>query len=203
MLLPGMELPLVVFEPRYRELIQECQEENEPFGILLLKAGREVGPNEIAPYLIGTTAHIERVEQTVDGRLHIRVLGRDRFRVVSFGYQRPYLSAEVEYLPKDLGEVVPSTLLQRVRDVSTRYLNAVVALHGGYLSTVSLPEEPEELSYTLALLFQSQRWTQQRLLEAATTVERLTEEAELLDKSYAELKDRVRERWAHDRTIWN
>ncbi len=195
-LFPGMELPLVVFEPRYRELTQECQEANEPFGVLLLQAGREVGGTDVAPYQVGTTAHIEQVDQLPDGRLHVSGLGRDRFRVVSFNHDRPYLAAQVEYLPKDAGNAVPGELVQRVRDAGGQYLRAIMALRGGYIRDVPLPEDPEELSYILAMLFQGQRWTQQRLLEATTTAERLTQESQLLQDAYNQMKDRVAERWS-------
>ena len=202
-LFPGMELPLVVFEPRYRELTQECQETNEPFGVLLLQAGREVGDTDVASYRVGTTAHIERVDQLPDGRLHVGALGRDRFRVVSFNHDRPYLSAQVEYLPKDSDDAVSSELVQRVRDAGGQYLRAIIALRGGYIRDLPLPDAPEELSYVLAMLFQGQRWTQQRLLEAATTAERLTQESQLLEEAYSQMQDRVAQRWSEGGSCWN
>ena len=54
-LFPQMELPLVVFEPRYVQLTQECTDADEPFGVVLLKEGLEVGENDADPFKIGTT----------------------------------------------------------------------------------------------------------------------------------------------------
>ena len=42
-LFPGMELPLVVFEPRYLQLTQECTDNDEPFGVLLLNCAEDAG----------------------------------------------------------------------------------------------------------------------------------------------------------------
>ena len=42
-LFPGMDLPLKIFEERYKLLIQECIEEDSPFGVVLIKDGLEVG----------------------------------------------------------------------------------------------------------------------------------------------------------------
>ena len=97
-LFPGMELPLVVFEDRYRLLIQECQDEDAPFGVVLLQTGGEVADPSAEPHRVGTTAHIHAAEAGADGRLHIISMGRHRFRVHSLSQERPYLAAQVEYL---------------------------------------------------------------------------------------------------------
>src|SRR5258708_12580043 len=56
-LFPGMLLPLHIFEPRYRLLVKRSIEKDEPFGIVLIKSGPEVGgPAE--PHRVGTTAKI-------------------------------------------------------------------------------------------------------------------------------------------------
>ena len=54
-LFPGMVLPLHVFEPRYREMINHCIEEEKPFGVVLIDEGQEVG-GPAAPRLVGTAA---------------------------------------------------------------------------------------------------------------------------------------------------
>ena len=57
-LCPGMALPLHIFEPRYREMIGACLEAETPFGVVLIRDGREVGP--LAGHIadVGTTAVI-------------------------------------------------------------------------------------------------------------------------------------------------
>ena len=202
-LFPGTELPLMVFEPRYRQLIQECLDTQEPFGVVLLRSGNGVGDAEAMPHEVGTTAHIKQVEELDEDRLRVTAMGRDRFRVASFSNDQPYLSAQVEYLPQDPGRQVPSELVQRVKDVSMQCVQALVALRGGYAREVALPDAPEELSYLVALLLQGRRRTQQRLLETDSTQERLTAEAELLAQTLPRLRGQVEERWQSGRFSGN
>src|SRR4029079_17235484 len=89
-LFPGMKLPLQVFEPRYRQLVAECMEYAEPFGVSLIREGAEVG-GPAAPYNIGTTALIESVTTAPDGRLHLATMGGRRFRIVTLHTDRAYL----------------------------------------------------------------------------------------------------------------
>ena len=59
-LFPGAPLPLRIFEPRYREMLQACLEADRRFGVALIKSGQEVGESA-EPYEIGTVARIEKV----------------------------------------------------------------------------------------------------------------------------------------------
>ena len=95
-LLPGTPLPLHVFEPRYKEMIGECLERKQPFGVLRAKDG------EVAE--IGCTAEIVNVVKTYeDGRLDIITQGRQRFEVIQVHPERSFLQAEVLYLHDDPG----------------------------------------------------------------------------------------------------
>ncbi len=90
-LLPGTPLPLHIFEPRYREMISECLERNQHFGVV---RGKE---QELAE--IGCTAEILTVTKKYDdGRMDIVTEGRARFEVIQLNQERPFLQAEVLYL---------------------------------------------------------------------------------------------------------
>ena len=194
-LFPGMELPLVVFEPRYLQLTQECLKAKEPFGVLLLRSGREVGDPEPEPYEVGTTAEIQKVEEMADGRLRVMAIGKDRFRVKRFHHDQPYPSAEVEYLTSDASGPVPQDVLAQIREACSNYVQGLMALRGGYLREITLPEDPEDLSFLVALFLEQQYETQQHLLEMESTAGRLTEETKLLAAAYAEVKDQVERQW--------
>ena len=73
-LFPGMALPLHIFEPRYRQLVDHCLETNSAFGVVLIQSGREVGGPAI-PHTIGTTARITAAERLPDGGLNIEAVG--------------------------------------------------------------------------------------------------------------------------------
>ena len=99
-LLPGAPLPLHVFEPRYKEMIGECLERKQPFGVLRAKDG------EVAE--IGCTAEIlDVVKKYEDGRLDIVTQGRQRFEVMQVHPERSFLQAEVFYLRDDPGAATP------------------------------------------------------------------------------------------------
>lgn len=185
-LFPGMELPLVVFEPRYLQLTKECTDSGEPFGVVLLQRGREAGDAGATPFDVGTTAAIQDVEPTEDGRLHVQAVGQRRFRVRTFSHAHPYLSADVEYLPESATDV-DASVVQGVRQALDRYLRAAVSLRGGYVRNVPLPDDAVELSYLAARIFQGNPMTQQRLLETAGAGARLRQEAGILEAAIEEI----------------
>jgi ATP-dependent Lon protease len=90
-LLPGAELPLHIFEPRYREMVKDCLEEKSEFGMLLSL------PKGLAR--VGCTAEIlEVAKRYPDGRMDILTVGRAPFRVVELFQQNPLLEGHVDYL---------------------------------------------------------------------------------------------------------
>src|SRR5437879_4379875 len=93
-LFPGTVMPLHIFEPRYRQMIQDCQRTQKPFGIVLTKP-ESVYLHEV-PYSVGTMVQMRSVERTEDGRFTLMAIGTRRFRIVSQHRDRPYLSATVE-----------------------------------------------------------------------------------------------------------
>jgi ATP-dependent Lon protease len=90
-LLPGAELPLHIFEPRYREMVRNCLEEKSEFGMLLAL------PKGVAR--VGCTAEIlEVVKGYQDGRMDILAVGRVPFRVVELFTESPLMEGQVDYL---------------------------------------------------------------------------------------------------------
>jgi Lon protease-like protein len=90
-LLPGAPLPLHIFEPRYKEMVNECLKEKSEFGMLLAM------PKGVAR--VGCTAEIvEVVKRYPDGRMDILTVGRMPFRVVELFEENPLLEGQVDYL---------------------------------------------------------------------------------------------------------
>jgi len=123
-LTPGAPLPLHVFEPRYRALVADCLAAGEPFGVVCLSVGREVGAGRVAFATVGTLAEIREVTRFPDGRSDIMTIGTARFRLTGVdGTRKPYLVGTGELLPEVLGDperVGP--LAERVRRRFVRYL---------------------------------------------------------------------------------
>ena len=95
-LLPGVPLPLHVFEPRYKEMIAECLDEKKPFGVV------RVSKEGVAD--IGCTAEIVAVTKRYDdGRMDILTRGVDRFEVLQVNQERDFLQAEVVFVADEPG----------------------------------------------------------------------------------------------------
>lgn len=184
-LYPGMPLPLVVFEPRYLQLMKECTEAGEPFGVVLLKEGPEVGPNPFEPYDVGTTAHIREIK-SMGTRLSVVSVGGERFRVRSFNHDHPYLAADVEYINDTTAEMVDPSLVRSVKEDALSFVRAVLARRGEFVRDVDLPDEPASLSYHVAQLFQGSPRVQQKLLER-DTFDRLQDEVNLIQAAMDQL----------------
>jgi Lon protease-like protein len=104
-LCPGVAMPLHVFEPRYRALVRHCLAENAPFGIVLIREGREVGGGSIAVAEIGTFAEIREASRYSDGRFDIVVNGAGRFRLSRVIVGRdPFLVGVVDPVDDTLGD---------------------------------------------------------------------------------------------------
>ena len=89
-LVPTERVPLHIFEPRYKELVADCIERGEEFG-LVLAAG------DGAVHEVGTRAAVAEVlERLPDGRMNIVIEGGDRFRLLELTSGHSYATAEVE-----------------------------------------------------------------------------------------------------------
>jgi Lon protease-like protein len=136
-LLPGTPLPLHIFEPRYKEMISECLEQNRPFGVVRAKEG------SIAE--IGCTAEIITVTKKYDdGRMDIVTQGRERFEVMQLNQERSFLQAEVVLLEDEPGTPSAEQVAEALR------------LHGEIMTLAgATPEnaadlEQQRLSFHLA-----------------------------------------------------
>jgi len=90
-LYPDEQLPLHIFEERYKDLTHYCLDHDVAFGIVLADDGR------IAD--VGTTARIDRVvTEYPDGRMDIVVTGEERFRVLEVHDRKSYYTADVDVL---------------------------------------------------------------------------------------------------------
>lgn len=126
-LCPGVALPLHVFEERYRRMVDRCVEAGEPFGVVLIREGRETGPLDGRISRIGTTALIRDAGRYPDGRFDLMTVGGRRFRIESLtDSDEPYLVAEVRYLREPVGD--PEMARALAERVSSRFLRYLAVL---------------------------------------------------------------------------
>jgi Lon protease-like protein len=101
-LLPGAQLPLHIFEPRYRQLTIDLVTGAVPgrsFGVIAVKQGLE---SVEETHNIGCTAILREARRLPDGRFDIVTRGERRFRLLDIdNTSAPYLVASVEWVPDD------------------------------------------------------------------------------------------------------
>ena len=191
-LFPGMALPLHIFEERYKTMIGECIDQEQPFGIVLIKEGQEVG-DPANPFPIGTTARVGRVERLAEGRMNIITTGEKRFETAEISQQRPHLVGQVRYLEEQPGEI-PSEMITEISEEYTLFMQHLSALAGGWTGRVEAPEDPVRLSYSLATNLDLPRDVRQELLEFPTAGQRLERLLPLIKKGNRALKEEVAKR---------
>jgi Lon protease-like protein len=179
-----MPLPLHIFEPRYRVMIGECQLNDDVFGVLLIRRGREVG-EAAEPERVGCTARLHRVERQPDGRINILSIGEHRFRLLEQARLAPegYLVGRAEVTTVEpTGASVPSALIDDVIDQLQRYQEAA-RKHTARTDADAPPEPPREpvrLSFWVAASLFVHARERQHLLEIDDVEARLRQELSLL-----------------------
>jgi len=104
-LFPGVSRPLLIYEPRYREMIADALKGNKIIGMVRLRPGFEKDYEGRPPiYAVGCAGRIEKYEQLPDGRYVILLQGLTAFRVLSEDQRKPYRLGRVEAVPDRLAE---------------------------------------------------------------------------------------------------
>jgi len=188
-LLPGMVLPLHIFEDRYRQLVEAVLAQPEPvFGVTLIERGSEVGGGDVRAE-VGCLAQVVEAAQTPDGRWALISVGTERVRVTRWLADDPFPQAELEAFSE--GPADASLLADALEPVE-----ASVRRVAGLAERLGAPPLPDDLElsddpvlrgYQLAVLSPVGALDRQRvlvssgpLLRAALLGELLAEQEELL-----------------------
>ena len=188
-LFPGMPMPLRIFEERYKLMIGECLETEEPFGVVLIREGLEVGGPAL-PYPTGTTARITQAEKLEDGRMNLSTVGERRFQIVDTIHETPYLKGNVRYLPEETGDMEEG-LLTGAQTLFSEYIQGLSGLRGGWIRQPEVPDSPGPLSFSIAHYLELPALAKQRLLEVTVSGERLKYEVPLLEGATQRIRDEL------------
>lgn len=175
-LFPGMVLPLHIFEPRYQTMIGRCLADKTPFGVALIREGREVGGPAI-PHDVGTTAHITQVERLDGGRMNIQAVGYQRFRIHSLIHEEPYLTGMIEHYPLadprgDLAAI--QALLPKLKAELRAYLVTLEEATGSKFSLNEIPGDGMAIAFLTAIVLPLPLDEKQQLLASETLLDMLT-----------------------------
>jgi len=114
---PRTQLPLHIFEDRYKEMIGKAIEDKTEFGIVLAKEDGIVNA--------GCTVLVEQVvERYPDGRMDIVTRGQRRFEILSLNQEKDYLQGEVSFFDDEDFEATPADL----RDQALSHYRALSGL---------------------------------------------------------------------------
>ena len=176
-LVPGMVLPLHVFELRYRDLVAdllELPEAERRFGVVAIRAGREVGDDGVvALHDVGCTAHLRSVEPYADGRFDLVTTGEQRFRLLEVHRDRSYLAGSVELLEEREGQG-GADLAVAVRAALADYVRALSGAGAAEAVVPDLPHDPRSLGYVVAAATRIDLAERQALLAQPDDAARLT-----------------------------
>jgi Lon protease-like protein len=186
-LVPGLVLPLRVFEHRYRVLIEALMALPEgatrQFGVIGLRSGAVASEGEGDPdvHAVGCTAELREVTPYADGRFDIVTVGETRFRLTGLDSQAgtPYHTGIVEFLPEADGDGDLGRLSAVVTHLFAEYRRALG------VEVSALPDDPQVISYLVAAAVVLQLSDRQSLLEQPTTTDRLLAERHLVRREIA------------------
>jgi Lon protease-like protein len=184
-LLPGVPLPLHIFEPRYKEMIAECLEQKKPFGVV------RASSDGVAD--IGCTAEIMSVTKKYDdGRMDILTRGVERFEVIEVNEDRSFLQAEIS-LVQDEVEDEPAKPAADMVTQAVRLHAEIAKLAGTELSGPD--EHAGNLSFLLAGSLPLDLDFKQSLLATLSEAKRLEAVVGYLEAILPGLRRASKARW--------
>ena len=179
-LFPNVFLPLHIFEPRYRKMVDDALNGDRIIGMVLLRPGWESQyEGRPAVYPIGCAGVITHAERLPDGRFNIVLRGMEKFRIVDEQDDRQYRMASVEPVP-DPG--IDAAARNEMRGERKRLELLLVPQPDGTGDPKvpsSMPDE--DLVNALAQYLEFEAVEKQALLERTGVLERCRSLIELLE----------------------
>jgi uncharacterized protein len=143
-LLPDQDLPLRIFEPRYVALVQHCVDSGDPFGVVLISRGREVGGDD-SRCDVGVLSRITECVDQGANRYALSCRTGERIRVCQWLPDDPYPRATVALWPDEPGDAVTSAQLRDVEEKVIDLFERIAQARG-----VVLPDRDVLLGYAEA-----------------------------------------------------
>jgi Lon protease-like protein len=176
-LLPGMKLPLHIFEERYKRMIRECLAGGTPFGIVWFD-GQSIRS-------VGCTARVLAVlHRYDDGRMDILTRGERRFFAEKMVEEKPYMEADVHFI-EDAEGADDSKGLKGAQALLAQ-LHAAGYPSEGLEEVAS--EDPQRLSFAIPALEGFSHAERQRFLEMTSGTERLRKGVDALGRILERLR---------------
>ncbi len=190
-LLPNELLPLHIFEPRYRQMLEDIKLEKNIFGVSYFEP-QESFIEKPAEGTVGCAAEIRELQKMPDGRSNVLTIGVVRYQLLDYiEAGEPYLVGDVEFFEDDAeDENQLNPLADEVYEIFRRVAKAAHKLSGerGVFPDVS-QTEPQSLSFLVTAAFNLEPTLKYQLLETRSTVERLTRLREILRQTVGKMEE--------------
>jgi ATP-dependent Lon protease len=189
-LLPGAMVPLHIFEPRYRQMLQDCLVTDRRFGLIL--APGDTG-DRFPPGHVGCIAVVNSTESLPDGRSNIIITGETRFTLERLlEIDTPYLIGSVSLI-EDLPEQPEANaeLATRVRELFLRAARAARTLSSDRAPIPELDADPSQLAFQIASFVDFDVDDRQQLLASQSPRARLELVHSLLANALPSLESRA------------
>jgi Lon protease-like protein len=178
-LFPNVFLPLHIFEPRYRRMVDDALNGDRIIGMVLLRAGWERDYDGRPPvYQIGCAGVITHAERLADGRFNIVLRGMEKFRIIGEDTSTSYRLAQVEPVPEPGAESVREEMRVERRRLETLLVPQPEGQPDPKVPT-SMPDE--DLVNALAQYLELEPVEKQALLERDGVLQRCRSLIELLE----------------------
>jgi Lon protease-like protein len=185
-LVPGLVLPLHIFEPRYRlmvRMLDNLPEDERGFGVVAIRPGADPEVDGIAAlYEVGTMARVTEVEPLPDGRYDLVTVGARRFSIEELDHAMPYTRAEVHMHAEPMGDPGRAgELACTARRLLGEYRTLIAGWGVIDMAQIEhLPNDPVVLSYLISSAIVTDLPERQRMLGIADAEQRLAAACDIL-----------------------
>lgn len=169
-LFPQVELPLYIFEPRYRKMLQDTLNGNKFMAVSLLRKGWEAGNEPYPSHEVVGVGYVKAVVENPDGTSHILLKGVERARITQYLQMEPYRVAQIRPLPdrvKDSEEL--AGLSQILRTLFVQKLRLASEKPGEEFPLPQELNDPIALSHFVSFSAASDPFLKQGILETTNT----------------------------------
>ncbi|MBI1858622.1 MAG: LON peptidase substrate-binding domain-containing protein [Candidatus Melainabacteria bacterium] len=181
-LFPGMDLPLHIFEDKYKDMVTNCIKDKKLFGVVYTKG------NLCAD--VGTLAEIISYEELGGGKYNLLAEGKRRFKILDMVSEDPYYEALVEYYDdKDKVTIKIKESIKEIKTLSKKALKLFDEVSKQKMSSnIKLPDDPNELLFLVAANLSWSFVTKLTLLETISVKDRVKKITKLLHEEVEKLE---------------
>lgn len=190
-LVPGLVMPLILFEPKYLKLgehLSDREESDRYFGIVKTTP-KLIGASDISINTIGTIAQVQSLDLRSDQKWDLVAVGGRKFKILEIHQDMPYLTADVQVLPEESElDSANDLLIETTISVFDKYRSL---LGVSVADNSDLPSEGQTLSYLITAVAMFSLDEKQALLETHSTYTRLSRINRILTREVSLLSQLV------------